>query len=64
MANKFFEERKLILSVIIFVSRDRGKGSSPKTGRRDNCLEEKIKSDHFSPRNRNEFKVDNNLKIN
>lgn len=49
VAKKFLEERKLILSVIIFVSRDRGKGSPPNTGCRDNYLEEKIKSDHFSP---------------
>lgn len=28
VAKKFLEERKLILSVILFVSRDRGKGST------------------------------------
>lgn len=49
VAKKFLEERELILSVIIFVSRDRGKGSPPNIGCRDNYLEEKIKSDHFSP---------------
>lgn len=48
VAKKFLEERKLILSVILFVSRDREKGSPPNTGCRDNYLEEKIKSD-FSP---------------